>query len=175
MVAESGNFTYSHNVIITDEKDCFVAEDYADPGEEAREASEQNGDETREVRGHSVLRDKDTPLMDGVTWDSPDSLCVINSFMTEGNEDSFTLSGSNYVRFAKFNTWVGEKDKLSLSDVKDIVTKEKQDRASRYQKIHSENVFHTIIYDYATGELDITFTGEEGVVDHPKFVSIKLD
>ena len=183
MVAESGNFTYSHNVIITDEKDCFVAEDYADPGEEARLASEQDsekskehdGDEPEERRGHSVLRDKDTPLMDGVTWDNPDSLCVINSFMTEGNEDSFTSSGSNYVRFTKFNAWVGEKEKLSLSDVKDLVTREKQDRASRYQKLHSENVFHTIIYDYATGELDITFTGTEGVVNHPKYVRVSLD
>ena len=95
--------------------------------------------------------------------------------MTEGNENQFTCYGSNFVRYTKFNTWVGEKEKLSLSDVKDIVTREKQDRASKYQKIHSENVFHTIIYDYSTGELDITFTGTEGVVDHPKFVRIELD
>lgn len=175
MVAESGNFTFSHNVIITDKKDCFVAEDYADPGEMKEEDVVQEGAVPDNEIPHSILRDKDTPLIDGVTWDNPDSLCVINSFMTEGNENQFTCYGSNFVRYTKFNTWVGEKEKLSLSDVKDIVTREKQDRASKYQKIHSENVFHTIIYDYSTGELDITFTGTEGVVDHPKFVRIELD
>jgi|GEM_PF-366692 len=216
MIAESKNFTYSHNIIITDKKDCLVAEDCVqdfavddaadetatdDAGETSGEESKgdagdtsgegANGvladaskdsssesdaeDENRRFVGKSVLRDEDTPLTDGLTWDNPDSLCVVNSFVTEGNRDFCTINGGNYVRFVKYNAWAGEKEKLSLSDVKDIVTRETEDKASRFQKIHSENVFQTIIYDYGTGELDVTFTGTEGVVDHPKFVRINIE
>ncbi|MBP5191896.1 MAG: hypothetical protein J6Z74_00980, partial [Eubacterium sp.] len=208
--------TYSHNIIITDKKDCLVAEDCVqdfavdvaaddtatdDAGETSGEESKgdagdtsgegSNGvladaskdsssesdaeDENRRFVGKSVLRDEDTPLTDGLTWDNPDSLCVVNSFVTEGNRDFCTINGGNYVRFVKYNAWAGEKEKLSLSDVKDIVTRETEDKASRFQKIHSENVFQTIIYDYGTGELDVTFTGTEGVVNHPKFVRINIE
>ena len=169
MVSESRNFTYSHNIIITDEKDSFVAEDCV-----IDETTVVEDDEDP-AEGISVLRDKDTPLMDDLTWDSPDSLCVINSFMTEGNADQFTWSGGNYVRFSKYNTWVAEKDKLTVSDVKDIVNRETQDRDSQFQKLHSDMVFQNIIYDYHTDELNIAFTGVEGVVNHPRYVKIEIE
>ena len=79
------------------------------------------------------------------------------------------------MRFSKFNTWVGDKEKLSVSDVKDIVTRETVDMPSGIQKLHSENVFQTIIYDYSTGNIEVCFTGEEGVVNHPDFVKIEAD
>ena len=116
-----------------------------------------------------------TPLIDGIKWDNPDSLAVVNSFMTEGNRDYLTGVGNNLVRFSKFNAWVGEKDRLTLADVKSIVTRETMDNNSKFQKIHSDNVFQTIIYDYGTGEMDITFTGTEGVQNHPEFVRVNID
>ena len=166
MVGESTDFTWSHNLIITDKDYAFCAEDCVDPG---------FVNEDGEAEGIAVLRDKDTPLIDGITWDNPDSLCVVNSFVSEGNKDYLSGSGSNFVRFEKFNEWVKEKDKLSMSDVKDIVTREKNERESGYQKLHSENVFQTIIYDYGTGELNVYFTGTEGVVDHPEYTKISLN
>ncbi|MBR6401978.1 MAG: hypothetical protein IKS48_01175 [Eubacterium sp.] len=166
MVSHSTDYTFSHNLIITDKNDAFCAEDCVDPG---------FVNEDGEAEGLAVLRDKDTPLIDGITWDNPDSLCVINSFISEGNKDIFTGNGANFVRFEKFNNWVKEKDKLSMSDVKDIVTRESEERESGYQKLHSEDVFQTIIYDYSTGELNVCFTGTEGVVDHPAFTKISLD
>ncbi len=176
MVSESKNFTFSHNIIITDKDNSFVAEDCVqDETVASLKVGQENSPEDKIIYGHSVLRDGNTPLMDGLTWDNPDSLCVINSFMTEGNADIFTGEGHNYVRFAKFNAWVGEKDKLTMADVKDIVTRETEDKESRYQKIHSENVYQTIIYDYGTGELDACFTQTEGVVNHPQYIRIKLD
>ena len=187
MVSESKNFTYSHNVFINDKENTFVAEDCAvdledeDTRKDFIEGLELDVNDKdlenilREYGGFSILREADTPLIDGIKWDNPDSLCVVNSFMTEGNRDYLTGGGNNLVRFSKFNAWVGEKDKLTLADVKSIVTRETIDNNSKFQKIHSDNVFHTIIYDYGTGEMDITFTGTEGVQNHPEFVRVNLD
>ena len=171
MVSESRNFTYSHNILITDAKDSFVAEDSVICLDDIPEADRQELDDDFDPK--ALLRDKDTPLMDGITWDNPDSLCAINSFMSEGQDDYFTATESNFVRFSKFNTWVHEKDKLTVSDVKDIVTREKIDMPSGIQRLHSENVFQTIIFDYSTGNIEVCFTGEEGVVNHPDFVKIE--
>ena len=187
MVSESKNFTFSHNVFINDKENTFVAEDCAVDLE--NEATRQNyiegleldakdeniEDILREYGGYSVLRDVNTPLIDGIKWDNPDSLAVVNSFMTEGNRDYLTGVGNNLIRFSKFNAWVGEKDRLTLADVKSIVTRETMDNNSKFQKIHSDNVFQTIIYDYGTGEMDITFTGTEGVQNHPEFVRVNID
>ena len=159
MVSESKNFTYSHNVIITDKNDCFVAEDCVYDGEE--------------VTGQSILRDSATPLMDDISWDNPDSLCVVNAFLAEGADDHLTANGSNYVRFCKYNEWTAEKAKLSVADVKSIVTRESTSRLPGYQAIYSYLTYHVIIYDYATGQLDVCFTGTEGVTDHPTFTRIE--
>ena len=187
MVSESKNFTFSHNVFINDKENTFVAEDCAvNLEDEATRQSYIEGleldakdenieDILREYGGYSVLRDVNTPLIDGIKWDNPDSLAVVNSFMTEGNRDYLTGVGNNLVRFSKFNAWVGEKDRLTLADVKSIVTRETMDNNAKFQKIHSDNVFQTIIYDYGTGEMDITFTGTEGVQNHPEFVRVNID
>ena len=159
MVSESKNFTFSHNIILTDKKNRYVAEDCVDA--------------TEFSTGKSTLRDKDTPLIEGIRWNNPDSLCVVNSFMTEGSDDHFSGSGNNYVRFCKYDTWVAEKDKLSLADVKEIVTREDTDWDTLNQKLYSDMVFHIIVYDYSTGELDICFTGTEGTKDHPVFTRIE--
>ena len=173
MVGESKNFTYSHNIIITDKSDAFVAEDWVDDPEKVLEKYASTGEADEDDMGFSILRDADTPLMDGITWDNPDSLCVVNTFMTKDNIDNFTCVGNNFVRFTKFNTWVGEKEKLSLADVKGIVTRESTERIGRFQKLYSENVYQTIIYDYSTGNIDVVFTGTEGVEDHPAFVRVE--
>ena len=55
------------------------------------------------------------------------------------------------------------------------MTRETVDMESCFQKIHSESVFQTIIYDYSTNEVEVTFTGVEGVVNHPVFVKIETD
>ncbi|MCR5251540.1 MAG: hypothetical protein K6E50_13135 [Lachnospiraceae bacterium] len=158
MVAESKNFTFSHNIFICDRDHTFVAEDSAYEGEEYSE--------------QSILRDADTPLMDGLTWDNPDCLCAVNSFVTEGSEDRITYSASNYVRFYKYNKWFSEKDKLSFGDLKGIVTNEKPQYDSLAQKIYGDITFEVIVYDYATGELQVALTGEEGILEHPDYIRI---
>ncbi len=158
MVSESKNFTYSHNIFVADKNNCYVAEDCVDTGEDNE--------------GLSMLRDKDTKLFDGISWDNPDSLCVVNAFQSEGMEDALTASGGNLVRFTKYNTWVAEKDKLTAADIKSIVTRESIERAPVFQGIYSYLTYHVIVYDYAAGNLDISFTGTEGSTDHPVFTRV---
>ncbi len=158
MVGESGDFTWCHNLIISDENDAFCAEDCVSQVEERGE-------------GFSILRDADTPIMEGLTWDSTDSLCVVNSFTTQGNQDGFTGEPSNFVRFAKYNEWVSTIDVFTVKDVKDLITQETVDQFD-VVNVHSSATSQLIIVDYATGSIQVAFTGEDGVQDKPVFVEV---
>ncbi|MGN0395355.1 MAG: C45 family autoproteolytic acyltransferase/hydrolase [Coprococcus sp.] len=158
MVANSGNFTWCHNLIITDENNSYCAEDCV------REVAEA-GD------GFSILRDADTPIMEGLNWESRDSLCVLNSFMTEGNQDTFSGSTANLVRFRKYNEWVSARERFSVANVKDMMTQEK---TAQYdvENVHRNSVVHIVLIDYCTGNIQVAFTGEEGVMDKPLFLDV---
>jgi len=158
MVENSGDFTWCHNLIITDKNNSYCAENCVREVEEA-------GD------GFSVLRDADTPIMEGLNWESKDSLCVLNSFMTEGNQDSFSGTMANLVRFAKYNEWVAAGECFSVADVKEMITQEK---TAQYEveTVHRNAAVHIVLIDYATGNIQVAFTGEEGVVDKPVFLDV---
>lgn len=158
MVANSDRFTWCHNLIITDGDNSYCAEDCV------REVAE-SGD------GFSILRDADTPVLEALHWKSKDSLCVLNSFMTEGNRDSFSGSMANLVRFEKYNEWVSARERFSVADVKDMITQEK---TAQYEveNVHRNTAVHLVLIDYATGRIQVAFTGEEGVVDKPLFLDV---
>ncbi len=158
MVDNSGNFTFCHNIIISDENNSYCAED-------AVKTVQDNG------QAYSTLRDADTPLLEGLNWDSNDSLCVVNSFASEGNRDGFSNNSFNAVRFEKYNTWVSAQDKFSVADVKNMVTQEKRDEIE-IAKVRPDNVYQQIIVDYNTKSIQVAFTGTEGVTDYPVFVEI---
>ena len=111
--------------------------------------------------------------MEGLTWDSPDSLCVVNSFASEGNQDGFSGSGSNIIRFAKYNQWVKDKDKFSVKDVKDLITQEIVDQYA-VQNVHSAGSAQLILIDYRTGSVQVAFSGADGVSDKPDFIEVDV-
>ena len=157
MVGESGDYTWCHNLIISDAKDAFCAEDV-----------------TSEVaatgKGRSVLRDENSELMEGLTWDSPDSLCIVNSYATKGNQDSFTGEASNINRFFKYNKWVKEKEKFSIADMKGIMAHEVVEQYY-IVNVHNEGTVHTVIVDYATGKIHVSFT--KGIAeDIPRYIEV---
>ena len=104
-MGESGDFTWCNNILATDKKDAFCCENAP---AEVQAAG----------RAKSVLRGTDTELMEGLKWDRPDALCIVNSFATKGNKDSFTGSDFDLDRFEKYNKWVSEKEVFSVADVK---------------------------------------------------------
>lgn len=158
MVENSDNYTWCHNLIITDKEHSYCAEDCV------KEVSEK-GD------GFSILRDADTPLMDGLTWDSKDSLCIVNSYASKGNQDCFKGDENNLVRFEKYNMWVKNKDKFSVKDVKDMITSEKADQYE-VSTVHNTGAVHLIIVDYETGNIQVAFTGKDGLKNKPDFIYV---
>ena len=64
-----------------------------------------------------------------------------------------------------------DKQKLTVDQIKDLLTSEVVDQ-NNVCNIHSKNVFHTVLVDYETGEIQIAFTGPEGVLDKPEFINI---
>lgn len=160
MVRESGNYTWCHNLIITDSNDSFCAEDCVSQVVESG-------------YGKSVLRDCNTPILKGLSWDSRDSLCVVNSFASEGNQDGFSGSNSNIIRFAKYNEWVKAKDKFSPKDVKELITQETVDQYA-VQNVHSAGSAQLILIDYHTGSVQVAFSGPDGVTDKPDFIEVDM-
>ena len=158
MVENSSNFTFSHNIALADSNGTYCAED-------ASEALQKSG------KGYSILRTASTPIFDGLKWDSPDSMCILNSYITQENQDFYSGNEANLVRFVKYNNLVNSQEKFSVADVKDLITQEVVEQ-KLVTNIHSKNVFHTVIVDYATGDIQVAFTGPEGVQDKPKFVSV---
>lgn len=160
MVGESGDFTWCHNLIISDANDSFCAEDCVS------QVAEKG-------LGKSVLRDYNTPIFEGLSWDSEDSLCVVNSFTSAGNQDGFTGISSNIVRFAKYNEWVKAVDKFSPKDVKDLITQETVEQYT-VQNVHGNGSAQLILVDYHTGSVQVAFSGPEGVVDKPDFIEVEV-
>ncbi len=158
MIGESGDFTWCHNLMITDRSEALCAEDCVS------QVSEKG-------LGKSVLRDYDTPILGGLSWDNEDSLCVVNSFTSEGNQDGFTGSTSNIIRFVKYNEWVKAKDIFSPKDLKDLITTETVEQYE-VQNVHGQGSAQLILVDYHTGSIQVAFTGPEGVIDKPDFIEV---
>ncbi len=164
MVENSASFTYSHHIYLADGKETFCAED-------AVAELQKSG------KGYSVLRDSQTPLLDAIHWDQPDSLCVVNSFAAEGNQDSFTGNSNNFVRFYKYNEWVGAEDKFTIGELKTALTCEQVNLGVREDEPTVDNVrwrgtSQIILVDYHTGKMQVSFTSPEGPSDDVIFTDI---
>ena len=158
MVGESAEFTWCHNLTLADGNEAFCAEDCVAQVAEAG-------------LGFSNLRDADTPIIEGLAWDHTDSLCIVNSFTTAGNQDGFTGNTNNIVRFAKYNEWVGQFGVFSLADLKNMITQETVEQYE-VENVHSTGTSPLIVVDYDTGRIQVASTGSEGPVDNPVFVAV---
>ena len=164
MVDSSADFTYSHNIYLADGKETFCAED----------ATAQLRDSGN---GFSMLRDSDTPLMERLHWDSPDSLCVVNSFASKGNFDEFDGHTNNYVRFFKYNEWISARDKFSVGQLKSALSQEfvnqgNKDGEASVDNVRSKGTSQIIIIDYHTGNMQVCFTSHEGPSDDVIFTDV---
>ena len=163
MVANSANYTWSHNLIISDKDASYCAED-------AVSQLQESG------KGYSILRDNETPLLDGLSWDNPDSLCIVNSFASEGNQDGF-VSQHNFARFNKYNDWVASQDKFTVGELKTVLTQEKVAQGeeageAKVDNTRSTSTVQLIIVDYNTGRVQVSFTPETGPTDDVVFTDI---
>ena len=164
MVQNSADYTWSHHIYVTDKDHAYCAED-------ATGALQKSG------KGYSILRDCNTPLIDGLKWDSKDSLCVVNSFASQGNQDFFCGGTDNIVRFKKYNEWVSSKDHFSIGEMKSMLTREKVNQGQYENEAYVVNfrnrgTVQIILVDYHTGQVQVSFTGTDGPSDDVIFTDI---
>lgn len=148
MTDMSEDFTYSHNIILSDAENAFVAEDV--------------------TGGGALLRDSDVPLADGIEWNCKDSICAVNTFSSKKNNTSFY--SSNLIRWVKYNSIINSEEKLSVSDIKYALTCENTDEDYTLGFIYSENVSLLLVTDYSDNSVQAVFTGPDGVRNHPDFI-----
>ncbi|MBO7355123.1 MAG: hypothetical protein J6U50_00670 [Lachnospiraceae bacterium] len=156
--SESEDFTWCNNLLVTDAKDAFCCENAT------REVQEAG-------RAVSVIRTAQSELMEGLEWDSPEVLCIVNSFATKGNQDGFTGEPGNINRFVKYNRWVKEIEQFTVAEMKGIMAHEVVDQYE-VVNVHNSGTVHTVIVDYATGDIHAAFTIGECADDIPEYVLI---
>ena len=153
MTAHALDFPFNHNVIITDEKDAFVAENCHIPEE-----------------GRPLLRDRSTPLLDGLHWNAEGCLCAVNAFAAKGQYDYITRIKNNAVRWAKYDRLFSGSEKISSDRFKELLTSEKTD--NHFTNIRGSGLVFMLLADYETRSLQAVFTGREGVTDTPEFLDL---
>ena len=163
LVDTAEDYTFAHIIMVTDGNEAYGAEDAP------LQLVEQG-------LGQPTLRDCNTPLLNDLSWDSPDSICFVNSFLSAGNFETTSGYNVNAVRFAKYNEWVRDGGIFDLAAIKTMMTQETVDTelygSNIVQNVHRPNLTQMIIVDYHTGNIQVAFTGVEGVVDHPVFTDI---
>lgn len=137
MNSQGKNFTFSHNILVTDPNQAYVVENAV--GEE----------------GICALREASSPLMKGVTWEQKEAIAVVNGFVLSENVDNMTDDVHNMIRWKKFNEHLKAYDKIDVADLKDMVTKD--DPNGYGSKLYSDYTYQIIVVDGETGSVDIAF------------------
>ena len=155
LAKHSPEYTFNSNAFITDDKDAYCVEMVVSGKD-----------------GTPLVRDSNTELHDGLTWDDPECLCAVNSFAAKGNSDMLTTSNGNYVRWKKYNDlFCAEKEKITLTRYLQLLTCEKVED-SPVVNIRSNNLVHTVVADYDSHRLIALLTGKEGVKDEVSFIDL---
>lgn len=164
LVAHAQEYTYSANVLVNDENSSYCVELCTNP---------QFGD--------AMVRDENTPLREGYVWDNPDSLCIINDYITVGNREIYEPDIGNTGRFYKMNEWVSEEEDISFNMFKDLLTRDdvtksnaegERGKDANIAPIYSENMIHIAVVNYGTHEIEVAFGSPEGAKNKPDFIAI---
>ena len=98
---------------------------------------------------------------------------MVNSFASDGNQDGFSGSNSNIIRFTKYNEWVKAMEKFTPKDVKELITRETVNQYA-VQNIHGAGSAQLLLIDYHTGSVQVAFSGPDGVSDKPDFIEVDV-
>ncbi len=156
VVKNSSRYTFCVNALFTDRDEALCAELVCTGNEEED--------------GRSLLRDGSSKLNDGVEWDDPNVLCVVNSFAADGNHDGMTGSASNIVRWKKYNKLFCTGEKLTVGRFKELMTCEKQNDI--IVNFRNKGTMHMVIADYSDNSLQAAFAGVEDNPDAPEFIDL---
>ncbi len=155
MVAHAPEFTFCHNLILTDAKDAFCAEICV-----------------TDTDGKPLLRTEDTPLNDGLQWDCPDALCTVNGFAAKGNYDGMTGNLHNIVRWERFREWFGGDTVFSAGSFKERLTSEDGTASGLHQVGANNSCFHIAIANYDMKTVETAFAVPDASGEPPVFYQV---
>jgi len=149
----STEYTFSHNLLITDSKNAFVAENCVSGGK-------------------AGIRTADSKLAKSLKWNNPDSLCVVNGFALKGSFNNLVSKPHNKIRWKKFNDRLKKYEKVDADDIKDILTEDNPNTEG--SNLYSRYTIQTIIYDALSGELEVAFIQQfDEFPEKPIFVKVR--
>lgn len=138
----------------------------------------ENDIEHPEAKG---LRYDDAILRDGSTWEYPDTLVAVNSFMLPGTMDNFTGSASNEKRYGSYTTLIESKlesnGTLGMQDVQDIISYTGTDGIAKssgaiYRSVDDYPTYQSYTLDMGSLELVACFGPTSGNPPYPQYVQV---
>lgn len=161
-IMASGDYTFNHDILLSDTTRTGVLENnFSGPGSNL----------------HRSLREDDSVLNPGVTWDINDAIACVNSFVLLGNSDNHTNLPPNYLR------WNNLYDQLALQG--DVVTRDELMAVASYDgpddvpgSAAAGDVYHMtteqiIVIQPHSLEMDIFFHPRQGGNPRdPEFVHV---
>ena len=154
MVDNGRNYTFSHLILAADKENSKVVENFVLDG------------------GISAVRSAESLLSNHLLLDIADSICTVNGNALNDNVDTIATLAYNKTRFETYYERLKEYEKVSVFDLKDIIGKEMP--KADYQYIHTQYYLQIIIYDAATGSVEIAYMPENGIApEKPNFVKVK--
>ncbi|GEM_PF-864210 len=162
-------YTYNHLVVIGDRETVQVLEN--------------------DLNGRRALRNDQSELNAGVTWEFPDAIAAVNAFLLKDNYDNFTMIPPNTIRWQSIQdrlaAALSSDDRVTVDEMKEIATYygtniDLSDEAGIMTHITQQ----IVVYDGANSVLQVFFRnnrnpGNENStvsfdVDHPEFLSVPL-
>ena len=137
-------YTYNVNLFVADDDNAYCVEAAVSP-----------------MEGNPVIRDKNTELIDNLSWnDSDNFFCIVNSFVTKGNADRITDDDGNLIRWKKYEYLFTDYFGMNINKFKELMTCEKI-KDSNVISIRSESAVHIAVLDFETHKLQAVFYGKE--------------
>lgn len=122
----------------------------------------------------SALRTKDTPLLDGLEWNSMDCMCAVSRFAAEGLPDTITTRHNTlkaeYIHWIKLDSIFSGNEKISPERFKELLTIEKTNVP--INRIREDDMMFMLITDHGSRSLQANLIGKDGVSDMPEFIDL---
>lgn len=127
------------------------------------------------------LRTDSSVLRDGTTWEIPNTVVSVNSFLLPGTTDEFTGELSNTKRFASYSSLISEDllshGSLNMQDMQSIMSYSGSDGIAKnsgaiYRATNDYPTLQSYILDMSSLELVANFGPTNGNPPHPTYTQV---
>lgn len=168
MTDNSRNYVFNHNILLADKTDTQVVEN--------------------DLLHNRALRNSTSQLRSGVSWNFTEAICVVNSFVLDGNFDNHS-GNTNSKRWASFTsqlTGAVAGGKITPDALRSVMSYHDLSDADasiyRGPEYEAASIWNTdlcsiqqVFYVPATGELKAYFLPVSGPLENPVFKDITVN